>query len=120
MKIPFNLHDALDGKPVINGKGEDFLFEAYYPGLTHPIAGNIRGKRFRFTKTGQDDIYEISETLDLFMKQEKITRWILVSNCVGFDTKEKAVKFYGTNSIRRVEAPLSIVKIEFYPGEGFE
>lgn len=53
MKIPFNLHDAIDGKSVINGAGEDFEFEVYYPGTNYPVVGNFGNVKSRYTKNGQ-------------------------------------------------------------------
>ena len=110
MKIPFNLHDAIDGKPVINGKGEDFQFEAYYPGTNYPVVGTIRGVELEFTIDGRS--YP-SDKYDLFMKPEKITRWILVSKDSGQETKEAF-------TLPVSDFAAALIKVEFYPGEGLE
>lgn len=115
MKIPFNLHAAIDGKLVINGKGEDCEFIAYYPGETHPVFCIIRGVEDYYKNNGEHRV-GFSESRNLYMKPEKITRWILVNSVVGFDTKEKAFNFYKNHT----ENDSSLIKVEFYPGEGLE
>lgn len=117
MKIPFNLERCIAGDEVVGGNGTDYVFGACNPKMEFPLIGWLNGLvRTHFA----NGVSTNCAGEDLFMKPKKITRWIVVSNGAGFDTKEKAVEFYGTNAIRRAEAELSIVKIEFYPGEGFE
>lgn len=117
MKIPFNLHDAIDGKSVINGAGEDFEFEVYYPGTNYPVVGNFGNVKSRYTKNGQRHTSEISDRFDLFMKPEKITRWIFARKDHGFDSKESALKCV---DISYMNIDTAIIKIEFYEGEGRE
>lgn len=116
MKIPFDLHAAIDGKPVINGMGESFHFDAYHPNWNYPVVGHTKTNgaiQGSFTKDGRTYKNEISD-YDLYMKPEKITRWILVNSVVGFDTKEKAFNFYKNHT----ENDSSLIKVEFCPGEG--
>lgn len=123
MKIPFNLHDAIDGKPVINGMGEDFEFSAYYPASLYPVVGRINNDiQSSYTKDGRDDLNKASDRLDLFMKPEKITKWIVVGTHNGFSTKDLAMQYVNdcrTSGVYQMD-DVAIVKVEFYPGEGIE
>lgn len=119
-KIPFNLLAALEGKPVITGVGK---IEAYYPNDIFPVVARIKeyGSKNRYTKEGK--VFERCDTpeKDLYMKPEKIVRWLMVNKGTGFATKEEILGYSSsTNNKSALAKENAIIKIEFSLGEGIE
>ena len=116
MKIPFNLHDAIDGKPVINGDGEDFQFGSYNKNATYAVIGWVNDMPMSYTKDGRMFSYQTDENVDLFMKPEKITQWIYVNQSNGFATKEEGQRYWH----KFIPSEGAFIKIEFYEGENLD
>lgn len=76
---PFNLQDALAGKPVVTRNGQEVKDIRYLPSLDHsglcPIMGTVNGQFFRWTNTVPTASDERGSGLDLFMRGEKKIMW---------------------------------------------
>jgi hypothetical protein len=97
---PFNLEDALAGKPVVTRDGVKVEQINLFTGSTHmfPLFAVIDGRITSFNENGRENMYNESKN-DLFMVTEKITKWVNVFRVayedrynVGdmYDTEEKA------------------------------
>lgn len=92
---PFNLQDALNGKPVITGDGKKVLeLHLFNSNLTHPLVAVIEGEDVQcaYTKEGTHIRYHCpSKTL--LMKSEKKTLFLAIDK-----NKSKGGIYYTTNA----------------------
>lgn len=107
-KKPFNLQDALAGKPVVTRAGEAVqeihYFESNTEGL-YPVVAIVNGEKFDYTKLGVYDVRKPGESSrDLLMAAEY--EWANIyrdgsSSVTGYiyPTEAKADEMAGTRRI---------------------
>lgn len=109
--IPFNLERCIAGDEVVTRDGQDYVFGAYNEKFKSMV-GWVSCVAVEHTASGQGG-YCQDRKLDLFMKPQKITRWIYVEPSLCFLTKDDALssadRWYPKNS--------ALIKIEYYEGE---
>jgi hypothetical protein len=72
MNKPFNLYEALNGKPVVNGYGKSITGIVYIPeGATYKVVGVDRGVIITYTESGVFNPYDPLSKANLFMETTK-------------------------------------------------
>lgn len=92
---PFNLEEALAGKPVVTRDGQEVTQITLFEGTTtsHPVFAVLEGDILCFNENGMHGIN--SSSLDLFMKVRTMTVWVnLYPDCAvhPYTSKEDADK----------------------------
>ena len=93
---PFNLKEALAGKPVITRDGRPVKIAGYNPDAINSgekLVGWVDGNIFSWFDDGAS-FYDKESSYDLFMASEKRTYWVNVYRC--HDGKLTTSKFYDT------------------------
>lgn len=100
---PFNLKEALEGKPVVTRTG-DAVTQLYLFNCDDdlPLMGVLNNELHSFTKDGKWSVYDAdSRNADLFMAEEKKTIWINIwKNKNGF--------IFSTTHLREDRADIEI------------
>lgn len=74
---PFNLQEALAGKPVVTRDGRKVLQIAHFPKANDPIRAQIEGSGHVTSFTEKGTFYSVNQSdSDLFMESTKYTRYI--------------------------------------------
>lgn len=111
---PFNLQDAINGKPVITRAGDSLTFGAYIPQANGYKLFMLRpdGVVLRYNENGIYICNDIESPMDLFMAPTKRTVWVnlygreLESVC--HPTEEDADKHASPDRIGGKAYPLEI------------
>ena len=93
---PFNLEQALAGKPVVTRDGREVTQLHLFDCNKFPLVCVIGGYTTTMTKTGTENI-GVSSDNDLFMASEKVIKWVNIYKgnfCSPYlyDSKEEAIK----------------------------
>ena len=114
--IPFNLERCIAGDEVVTRDGGNFTFGAYNEKMAYPLIGWANGVSTARLANGKISHYETG--VDLFMKPEKITRWMVVNEACGYATKDLVIDHLKKTRTADQMADLAIIKLEFCPGDG--
>jgi len=104
---PFNLEDALAGKPVVTRDGKSVTGFHLFEGAKSKIClGGVTstGEILGFTREGLNGLHGDNNPGDLFMATTKTTRWVNLyatgnNTAYHFPTQEKADEFHESVSI---------------------
>ena len=80
---PFNLQEALEGKPVVTRDGQLVKIGAYNPDATktHRVVGWIEGNASSWYENGSYDNDEV-HIRDLFMAPETMDVWVVLLSSI--------------------------------------
>ena len=115
MKLkPFDLKEAMAGKPVVTRDGRGFLFGGFNPNAMEnvQIVGWVSGNCEAYSNTGRYITGSESDN-DLFMATKKIVRWVNV-----YPNTSDAWRTEAMAEIARGPDCIACIRIEFEEGEG--
>jgi hypothetical protein len=120
---PFNLQEAIAGKPLVTKDGREVKRFTYLPEVNneYKIVAVVDGKLLIYTEAGHFWTADKAFTdRDLFMKATKVTRWVnlyrkqncqllrttnednIAVGCLSFESKEDALSLCGSIGVAEV------------------